>query len=142
LAAKSEAISKVRRTKGGAKGAEAHCPDEKEVETTFWLSRPDGWVINKKTKRIIMLEFKRASDTAETYYSDMKLIAERQQTPILEGLNALAGERGWVVEVLPRLLLSEHEKLFGSYWRQVFGPPSSLMHLLGKGLSVRSSNSL
>ena len=43
----------------------------KEVEKTFWLSRPDGWVINKKTKRIIMLEFKRASDTAETYYSDM-----------------------------------------------------------------------
>ncbi len=65
-----------------AKGAEAHCPDVKKVEKTFWLSRPDGWVINKKTKRIIMLEFKRASD-------------------ILEGLNALAGERGWVVEVLP-----------------------------------------
>ena len=177
LAAKSEAISKVRRTKGGAKGAEAHCPDVKEVEKTFWLSRPDGWVINKKTKRIIMLEFKRASDTAETYYSDMKSIAERQHTPILEGLNALAGERGWVVEVLPlvagqrsvrekewlesmktfgigaedgkriiyrlgSLLLSEHEKLFGSYWRQVFGPPSSLMHLLGKGLAVRASNSI
>ena len=177
LAAKSEAISKVRRTKGGAKGAEAHCPDEKEVEKTFWLSRPDGWVINKKTKRIIMLEFKRASDTAETYYSDMKSIVERQHTPISEGLNALAEERGWVVEVLPlvagqrsvrekewlesmktfgigtedgkriiyrlgSLLLSEHEKLFGSYWRQVFGPPSSLMHLLGKGLAVRASNSL
>ncbi len=157
-------------------------------------------MINKKTKRIIMLEFccssvaallqlcriimlefKRSSDTAETYYSDIKSIAERQHTPILEGLNALAAERGWVVEVLPlvagqrsfrekqwleamktfgisaedgkriiyrlgSLLLSVHEKLFGSYWRQVFGPPSSLMsslmHLLGKGLSVRASNSL
>jgi hypothetical protein len=54
LAVKSEAISKVRRTKGGAKGAEAHCPDVKEVEKTFWLSRPDDWVINKKTKGIIM----------------------------------------------------------------------------------------
>jgi hypothetical protein len=31
LAAKSEAISKVRTTKGGTKGAEAHCPDEKEL---------------------------------------------------------------------------------------------------------------
>jgi hypothetical protein len=39
LAAKSEAISKVRRTQGGAKGAEAHSPDEKEVE------RPSGSVI-------------------------------------------------------------------------------------------------
>ena len=104
----------------------------------------------------------------------MKLIAERQHT-LLEGLNALAEKRGWVVEVLPLVvghqsvrekecletmktfvistedgkriidrlcssLLSEHEKLFGSYWRQVFGPPSSLMHL--KVLSVRVSNYL
>ncbi len=42
LAAKSEAISKVSRTKGGVKGAEVHCPDVKEVEKTFWLSRPAG----------------------------------------------------------------------------------------------------
>ncbi len=41
------------------------------------VNRPDDWVINKKTKRIIMLEFKSDSDTVETYYSDMKLIAER-----------------------------------------------------------------
>ncbi len=87
------------KNEGRGEWAGAHCPDEKEVEKTFWLGRPDGWVINKKTKRIIMLEFKRASDTTETYYSDMKSIAERQHTPILEGLNALAEERGWVVEV-------------------------------------------
>jgi hypothetical protein len=35
-------------------------------------------------------------------------------------------------------MLFEHEKLFDSYWIQVFGPPSSLMHLLGKGISVRT----
>ena len=58
-------------------------------------------MINKETKRIIMLEFKRTSDTVEKYYSEMKSIAERQHTPILEGLNALTEERGWVVEVLP-----------------------------------------
>ena len=35
LAAKSEAISKERRTnKGGAKGAEAHSPDEKDITPT------------------------------------------------------------------------------------------------------------
>jgi hypothetical protein len=37
----------------------------------------------------------------EAYYSDMKSIPERQHTPILEGLNVLTEERGWVVEVLP-----------------------------------------
>jgi hypothetical protein len=42
-------------------------PDEKDVEKTFWLTRPDGWVINKKTKRIIMFEFKRTSATAQQY---------------------------------------------------------------------------
>ena len=105
----------------------------------------------------------------------MKSIAERQHTPILEGLSALAEERGWMVEVLlplvvvqrsvrekewlealkifgigkeegqrilgrlGRALLDEHEKLFGSYWRQTFGPSSSMQQLLGKGISVRTS---
>jgi hypothetical protein len=72
LAAKSEAISKVRKRQGGGNRNRRPSPDEKEVENTFWLSRPDGWVINKKTKRIIMLEFKRTADAAETYYSDKK----------------------------------------------------------------------
>ena len=107
----------------------------------------------------------------------MKSIAESHHTPILEGLNALTEERGWMVEVLPLVagqrsvrenewletmktfgirtedgkriiyslgssMMSEHEKLFGSYWWQAFGPPSSLMHLLRKDLSVRTSNSL
>jgi hypothetical protein len=31
--------------------------DEAEVEKSFWLSRPDGWVINRKTKKIILLVF-------------------------------------------------------------------------------------
>jgi hypothetical protein len=31
----------------------------------------------------------------------MKSIEERQYTPILEGLNTLTEDRGWVVEVLP-----------------------------------------
>ncbi len=65
------------------------------------LSRSDGWVINRKMKLIIILEFKRTSDTSETYYSDMKLIAERQHAPILKRLNVLVEEQGWVVEVLP-----------------------------------------
>ena len=56
------------------------------------------------------------------------------------GISAEDGKR--IIYSLGSLLLSEHEKLFGSYWRQVFGPPSSLVHLLGKGLSVWASNSV
>ncbi len=56
------------------------------------------------------------------------------------GISAEDGKR--ITYRLGSILLSEHEKLFGSYWRQVFAPPSSLMHLLGKGLVVRVSNSL
>jgi hypothetical protein len=55
------------------------------------------------------------------------------------GISTEDGKRS--IYRLGSLLQSEHEKLFGSYW-QVFGPPSSLMHLLGKVLSVRVSNSL
>jgi hypothetical protein len=57
-------------------------------------SRSDGWVINRKMKRIIMLKFKRTTDTSETYYSDMKLISESHHTPNLEGLNGLTEDRG------------------------------------------------
>jgi len=71
-----------------------HFLDDKEVERTFCLSRPDGWVINRKMERIILLEFKRTSEASETYYTDMKKTADTQDTPILTGLNTLARERG------------------------------------------------
>ena len=36
-------------------------------------------------------------------------------------------------------LLNEYDKLFDSYWWNTFGSPSSLLQLLGKGISVRVS---
>ena len=50
-------------------------------------------MINKKMKRIILLEFKRTSDASETYYTDMKKTADTNRTPILTGLNDLARDR-------------------------------------------------
>ena len=42
------------------------------------ISRPDGWVIDKKMERIIPLEFKRTPDASETYYTDMEKTADTQ----------------------------------------------------------------
>ncbi len=130
-------------------------------------------MVNKKLKKIMLLEFKRTSDCGESYFKDMWKVAENQHSPILTGLKTLAEERGWEVALVPliagqrsvrekewlealrifgidkadglrivsrlgRNLLDEHEKLFGSYWRQTFGPSSSLLQLLGKGISVRT----
>ena len=53
------------------------------------------------------------------------------------GISVEDGKR--IIYRLGSLLLLEHEKLFASYWREVFGPPSSFMYLLGKDLSVRST---
>ena len=78
---REEVISKVQKLKGGVEGGETSDLDEKEVERTFCLSRSDDWVINSKMKRIIFLEFKRTSDTSETYYSDMKKVEEKQTHP-------------------------------------------------------------
>ena len=75
--------------------------DETEVEKSSWLSRPDGWVINRKTKKIMLLEFKRTSDCGESYFQDMRRVAEQQHVPILTGLRTLAEERGWEIEVVP-----------------------------------------
>jgi hypothetical protein len=36
----------------------------------------ETWVINSKMKWILLLEFKRTSDTSEAYYSDMKTVVE------------------------------------------------------------------
>jgi hypothetical protein len=74
--------------------ADSPMVDETEVEKSFWLSRPDGLVINGKTKKIMLLEFKRTSDCGESYFQDMRRAAEQQHVPILVGLRALAEERG------------------------------------------------
>ena len=176
-AAMEVAMEKARRNKHKTSGEDSTMIDAREVERSFWLSRPDGWVVNRKMKKIILLEFKRTADYSEAYYWDMKRVAEQQHTPILAGLRALAIDRGWEVEVVPLVagqrsvkekewlesfrvfgidkedgkkilhnlgltLLHEHEKLFCSYWRQTFGPPSSLLQLLGKGVSVRATQLL
>jgi hypothetical protein len=53
------------------------------------------------------------------------------------GIGKEDGQR--ILGRLGRTLLDEDEKLFGSYWRQTFGPSSSVLQLLGKGISVRTS---
>ncbi len=52
-------------------------------------------------KKIILLEFKRTDDYSESYYRDMRRVAEQQNTPIITGLWALEVDRGWEVEVAP-----------------------------------------
>ncbi len=46
-----------------------------------------------------------------------------------------------IIARLGHTLLDEHEKLFGSYWRHTFGPSRSMLQLLGKGISIRTSRS-
>ncbi len=69
--AKEEAMEKVKGRTNRQARADSPMIDEAEVEKSFWLSRPDGWVTNRKTKKIILLEFKRTSDCGESYYEDM-----------------------------------------------------------------------
>ncbi len=60
--AKEEATEKVRGRANGS--ARADSPMTDEVEKSFWFSRTDGWVINRKGKKIILLKFKRTIDQA------------------------------------------------------------------------------
>ena len=94
-------MEKIRRTKVRTSGGIPTTIDEGEVEKSFWLSRPDGWVVNRKAKRIILLEFKRTADYSESNYRDIRKVSEQQHLPILLGLQTLATERGWEVEVVP-----------------------------------------
>ncbi len=40
---------------------------------------------NRKTKKIVLIEFKRVSDCGESYYKDMWKVADKKHTPILTG---------------------------------------------------------
>jgi hypothetical protein len=93
-AAKGEAMEKIKGRETRQARADSPMVVETEVEKSFWLSRPDGWVINRKTKKIMLLEFKRTSDCGESYFQDR--VAEQQHVPILTGLRALTGERGYM----------------------------------------------
>jgi hypothetical protein len=73
--AKEETMEKVR--------------DETEVKRSFCLNRTDGWVINRKTKKIILLEYEQNRDIGECYFQDMWKVSEKQHTPILTGLRSL-----------------------------------------------------
>jgi hypothetical protein len=70
-AVREEVMNQFRKNRSKREGAETHLLDEKEVELdrTFGFSWTDGWVINKKMERIILLEFKRTKDTSENYRS-------------------------------------------------------------------------
>ena len=98
---KEVVIEKARRNKNKTSGEDLPMIDVREVERSFWFSRPDGWVVNRKMKKIILLEFKRTADYPEAYYRDLRRVSEQQYTPILTGLRALTTDRGWEVEVVP-----------------------------------------
>ena len=54
-------------------------------------------------KKIVLLEFKRTTDSSESYYQDHSMwkVSEQQHTPILTGLRTLVSDREWEVEVIP-----------------------------------------
>ena len=58
-------------------------------------------MVNRKIKKIILLEFKRTADYSESYNRDIRRVTEQQHTPIITGLWALVADRGWEVEVAP-----------------------------------------
>ena len=96
-AAKEEAMEKVKGRANRQVRTDSPMVDEAEAERSFWLIRPDGWVINRKTKKIILLEFKRTSDFGESYFKDMWRVTEKQHTPIMIGLRSLVEDREWEV---------------------------------------------
>ena len=61
-------------------------------------------------KKIVLLEFKRAADSSESYYQDLWKVTEKQHTPILTGLRALVVDRKWEVEVVPLVVGKRSDK--------------------------------
>ena len=77
-------------------------------------------------------------EEAHSHTNLRDLVAERDwevEVCCPVGRRTMVGQRKGVVGNLQHLWdweLNKHEKLFGTYWRNTFGAPSSLVHLLGK----------
>ena len=115
--------------------------DETEVEKSFWISRPDGWVIKREMKKIVLLEFKRREVEVVPLIVGQRSVKEKEWLDTLRffGIGKEDGKK--IISRLTHTLLNEHEKLFGSYWRHTYGPSSSILQVLGKGISIRASQS-
>jgi len=75
-------------------------------------------VIHRKMKKIVLLEFKRVSDSSESYFQDMWRVEEKHHTPILMGLRTLTVDRKLEVEVVP--LVEGHRSVKEKEWLEVF----------------------
>ncbi len=75
--AKEEVMEKTKGRETRRARADSPMVVETEVEKSFWFSRPDGWVINRKAKKIMLFEFKRTSDCGESYFQDMRRVSEQ-----------------------------------------------------------------
>jgi hypothetical protein len=137
-AAKGEALEKARRKASRQASADSRTSDC--GESYF----KDMWKVAENQHSPILAGLNTLAEERGWEVALVPLIAGQRSVREKEWLEALRifgidkadGLR--IIRRLGRNLLDEHEKLFGSYWRQTFGPSSSLLQLLGKGISVRT----
>ena len=103
--------------------------DESEMEKSFWITRPDNWVINREMKKNVLLEFKRTSHTVQSYFQDMWKVVGKNHTPILKGLGTLTADREWEVEVVP--LVVGQRSVKEKEWLESFKVFKKIIHRLG-----------
>ncbi len=65
-------------------------------------------------------------------------VREKEWLEVMKTFGISAEDCKRIIYRMDSSLLSEHEKLFGSYWRQVFGPSSGLTHGYTPAGSLRS----
>ena len=106
----------------------------------------DMWRVTEKQHTPIMIGPRALAEEREWEVAVVSLtgqwsVREKEWLESLRifGIGKENGQR--ILGRLGRTLLDEHEKLFGSYWRHTFGPSTSLLYLLGKVISVRTSRS-
>jgi len=105
----------------------------------------DMWKVAEKQHTPILTGFRALEADREWEVEVVPMVVGQRSVKEKEWLEVLRifgigkedGKR--IIGRLGHTLLNEHEKLFGSYWRHTFGRSSSLLQVLGKGISVRAS---
>ena len=84
-----------------------------EADERDWArTRPDGLAISRKTKTLIIMEYKRRSDTWPDYKQRGEKAANKQYEKVRKALEGKGADTGWTIKQVKLVMSSISQSVF------------------------------
>ncbi len=93
-----EAAKEVELKIPWKEGNEGSPVPEEQYQERFWRRRLDGIGLDTVNKEFLAIEFKRTRDARSNYVERATVVAQKQYTSLLTGLQAVSQVKGWNVQ--------------------------------------------